>query len=383
MTNGTETLIQLLSTIGLGSWVVQVFVVVLATALLAFASSRLVARLHPTLKRTPSVWDESLVEAIGPPLRVFLWVAGIAFAIEIIQNEVGATIFEAVDPIRDVGLIAAVAWFPVRFIRIAEVNFIADREGKGEEVDRATLDAIVKLLRLSVMITAFLVALQTLGFSISGVLAFGGIGGIAVGFAAKDLLANFFGGLMIYLDRPFAIGDWIRSPDRQIEGTVERIGWRLTVIRGFDTRPLYIPNSAFANIAVENPSRMRNRRIYETIGIRYDDVARMGAIVGDVEAMLRAHADIDADKFLMVNFDAFAPSSLDFFVYCYTRTTDWAQYHQVKQDVLLRIAEIIAGHGAEIAFPTSTVHLAGDIAQAGENTAAGPRSREEPPPDVG
>ena len=383
MTNGTETLIQLLSTIGLGSWVVQVFVVVLATALLAFASSRLVARLHPTLKRTPSVWDESLVEAIGPPLRVFLWVAGIAFAIEIIQNEVGATIFEAVDPIRDVGLIAAVAWFPVRFIRIAEVNFIADREGKGEEVDRATLDAIVKLLRLSVMITAFLVALQTLGFSISGVLAFGGIGGIAVGFAAKDLLANFFGGLMIYLDRPFAIGDWIRSPDRQIEGTVERIGWRLTVIRGFDTRPLYIPNSAFANIAVENPSRMRNRRIYETIGIRYDDVARMGAIVGDVEAMLRAHADIDADKFLMVNFDAFAPSSLDFFVYCYTRTIDWAQYHQVKQDVLLRIAEIIASHGAEIAFPTSTVHLAGDIAQAGENTAAGPRSREEPPPDVG
>ena len=383
MTNGTETLIQLLSTIGLGSWVVQVFVVVLATALLAFASSRLVARLHPTLKRTPSVWDESLVEAIGPPLRVFLWVAGIAFAIEIIQNEVGATIFEAVDPIRDVGLIAAVAWFPVRFIRIAEVNFIADREGKGEEVDRATLDAIVKLLRLSVMITAFLVALQTLGFSISGVLAFGGIGGIAVGFAAKDLLANFFGGLMIYLDRPFAIGDWIRSPDRQIEGTVERIGWRLTVIRGFDTRPLYIPNSAFANIAVENPSRMRNRRIYETIGIRYDDVARMGAIVGDVEAMLRAHADIDTDKFLMVNFDAFAPSSLDFFVYCYTRTTDWAQYHQVKQDVLLRIAEIIASHGAEIAFPTSTVHLAGDVAQEGENTAAGPRSREEPPPDVG
>ena len=382
MTNGTETLIQLLSTVGLGSWVVQVFVVVLATALLAFASGRLVARLHPTLKRTPSVWDESLVEAIGPPLRVFLWVAGIAFAIEIIQNEVGATIFEAVDPIRDVGLIAAVAWFPVRFIRIAEVNFIADREANGEEVDRATLDAIVKLLRLSVMITAFLVALQTLGFSISGVLAFGGIGGIAVGFAAKDMLANFFGGLMIYLDRPFAIGDWIRSPDRQIEGTVERIGWRLTVIRGFDTRPLYIPNSAFANIAVENPSRMRNRRIYETIGIRYDDVAKMGTIVADVEAMLRTHADIDADKFLMVNFDAFAPSSLDFFVYCYTRTTDWAQFHQVKQGVLLRIAEIIAGHGAQIAFPTSTVHLAGDIPQAGEN-AADPRSREEPPPDTG
>ena len=274
--NETETVTRLLDTVGVESWVVQVFMAVLATAVLAFTARRFVARLHAALARTPSVWDESFVEAIGPPLRAFIWIAGIAFAIEIIQEEAGAAIFGAVDPIRDVGLIAAVAWFAVRFIRIVEVNFISDRQAKGEEFDRATLDAIVKLLRLSVMITAFLVALQTLGFSISGVLAFGGIGGIAVGFAAKDLLANFFGGLMIYLDRPFAVGDWVRSPDRNIEGTVERIGWRQTVIRGFDTRPLYIPNSAFANIAVENPSRMHNRRIYETIGIRYARRGRDG-----------------------------------------------------------------------------------------------------------
>ena len=368
--NGTETVSGYLGAVGLDSWVVQVFVVVLATAVLAFGARRFVARLHAAFARTSSVWDESFVEALGPPLRALVWIAGIAFAIEIIQNEAGAAIFEAVAPIRDVGIIAAVAWFAVRFIRIVEVNFIADKQARGETFDRATLDAVVKLLRLSVMITAFLVALQTLGFSVSGVLAFGGIGGIAVGFAAKDLLANFFGGLMIYLDRPFAIGDWIRSPDREIEGTVERIGWRQTVIRGFDTRPLYIPNSAFANIAVENPSRMRNRRIYETIGIRYEDAEVMGAIVADVEAMLRAHEDIDSDNFLMVNFNAFAPSSLDFFIYCYTRTKAWAEYHGVKQDVLLRIIKIIDGHGAEIAFPTSTVHVPGGITLAEPATAA-------------
>ena len=381
--NGTETLLGLLHTIGLESWVLQVFVTVLATAVLAFAVGRLVARLRAGFARTHGVWDESFVDALGPPVRAFIWIAGLALAIEIIREEVGTAIFEAVDPIRDVALIAAIAWFPVRFIRIAETNFIADREAKGQEVDRATLDAIVKLLRLSVIITAFLVALQTLGFSISGVLAFGGIGGIAVGFAAKDLLANFFGGLMIYLDRPFSVGDWIRSPDREIEGTVERIGWRLTVIRGFDTRPLYIPNSAFANIAVENPSRMQNRRIYETIGIRYADARVMGAIVADVEAMLRAHDDIAADKFLMVNFDAFAPSSLDFFVYCYTRTTRWAEYHVVKQDVLLRIIEIIGRHGAEIAFPTSTVHIAGGLAPSAATAASETRGQAEPAPDAG
>ena len=362
--NGTEAVSGYLSAVGLESWVVQVFVAVLATAVLAFVARRFVARLHAAFARTPSVWDESFVEALGPPLRAFIWIAGIAFAIEIIQEEAGGAIFEAVDPIRDVGIIAAVAWFAVRFIRIAETNILADRKAKGREYDRATFDAVTKLLRLSVLITAFLVALQTLGFSISGVLAFGGIGGIAVGFAAKDLLANFFGGLMIYLDRPFAVGDWIRSPDRDIEGTVERIGWRQTVIRGFDTRPLYIPNSAFANIAVENPSRMHNRRIHETIGIRYEDAGTMGAIVTDVDAMLRAHEEIDSDNFLMVNFNAFAPSSLDFFIYCYTRTKGWAEYHRVKQDVLLRIVEIIDRHGAEIAFPTSTVHVPGGITVA-------------------
>ena len=363
--NGTEAVSGYLSAVGLQSWVVQVFAVVLATAVLALGARRFVARLHAAFARTPSVWDESFVEALGPPLRAFIWIAGLAFAIEVIQNEAGAAIFEAVGPIRDVGVVAAVAWLAVRFIRIAETNFIADRQAKGLAFDRATLDAIVKLLRLSVLITAFLVALQTLGFSIAGVLAFGGIGGIAVGFAAKDLLANFFGGLMIYLDRPFAVGDWIRSPDREIEGTVERIGWRQTLIRGFDTRPLYIPNSAFASIAVENPSRMRNRRIHETIGIRYEDAGVMSAVVADVEAMLRAHEDIDADGFLMVNFNAFAPSSIDFFIYCFTRTRQWAEYHRVKQDVLLRIIEIVDRHGAGIAFPTSTVHVPGGLSIAG------------------
>ena len=174
--NGTEAVSGYLSDVGLESWVVQVFVVVFATAVLAFGARRFLARLHAAFARTRSVWDGSFVEALGPPLRAFVWIAGIAFAIEIIQNEAGAAIFEAVDPIRDVGLISTFAWFAVRFIRIAEGNFIADKQAKGEIFDRATLDAAVKLLRLSVVITAFLVALQTLGFSISGVLAFGGIG---------------------------------------------------------------------------------------------------------------------------------------------------------------------------------------------------------------
>jgi MscS family membrane protein len=153
------------------------------------------------------------------------------------------------------------------------------------------------------------------------------------------------------------VGDWIRSPDRSIEGVVENIGWRRTLIRRFDTRPLYVPNSTFTNIAVENPSRMNNRLINETIGIRYDDANAMREIVAEVETMLRAHNGIDGDNFLMVNFNAFAPSSMDFFIWCYTRTTQWSTYHVVKQDVLLKILDIIANHSAAVAYPTSTVHI--------------------------
>ena len=165
---------------------------------------------------------------------------------------------------------------------------------------------------------------------------------------------------MIYLDRPFSVGEWIRSPDKEIEGTVEDIGWRLTRIRTFDKRPLYIPNSVFASISVENPSRMSNRRIYETVGIRYQDISSMDAIVKQVTAMLMAHPEIDTTQTMIVNFNKFSASSVDFFVYTFTKTTNWIDFHEIKQDVLLRVAEIVAANSAEMAFPTSTLHIASE-----------------------
>lgn len=347
-------------------WITQVFVVVFAVLLTNFFLARILTRLHEHLKTTTFKWDDVLVDALRKPVRMLVWIVGIAFAAQIVQRSTDAAIFEAAIPLRDVGVIATIAWFLVRLINGVEENYLKVQAREGEAVDRTTVDAIGKLLRVSVIITAALVALQTLGFSISGVLAFGGIGGIAVGFAAKDLLANFFGGLMIYLDRPFAVGDWIRSPDKEIEGTVENIGWRLTCIRSFDKRPIYVPNALFTTIAVQNPSRMTHRRIYETVGIRYGDVDQMAAITRAVKQMLLDHPAIDNSQTMMVNFNAFSASSLDFFVYCFTHTTVWTEFHEVKQDVLLKIAEIIDSHGAEIAFPTRTLHVADAVSLQAE-----------------
>jgi len=354
-------LIELKNYFSSNSWVAQVFFVVFLTLLISFLQKRVLGKLLAKLQETAIYWDDALVDAARRPLTFLIWIIGLSFAAEIVSNESGAVIFGAIDPVRDVGVIFTLVWFLVRFIERTEKNIVLKKEARGEEVDRTTADVIAKLLRISVIITGLLVTLQTLGYSISGVLAFGGIGGIAIGFAAKDLLANFFGGLMIYLDRPFNVGDWVRSPDRDIEGTVENIGWRLTRIRTFDKRPLYVPNSVFANISVENPSRMTNRRIKETIGIRYDDVSKMETIIGDVKKMLQEHEDIDTNQTLIVNFNEFAPSSLDFFIYTFTKTTNWIRFHEVKQDVLLKVIRIVESHGAECAFPTSTLHISDGV----------------------
>jgi MscS family membrane protein len=338
-------------------WIVQVFVVVFLVLLASFVLRLLVQRLYRKLQTTATPWDDALVGALQKPLTLLIWIVGIAFAADIVRVETGAAIFTAIGPVRDIGVVATIAWFLLRLTRNVQDNVLARNVEREEPIDSTTVDALGKLVSASIMITAVLVALQTLGFSISGVLAFGGIGGIAIGFAAKDLLANFFGGLMIYLDRPFSVGDWIRSEDREIEGTVEHIGWRLTRIRTFDKRPIYVPNGIFSSITVVNPSRMTRRRIYETIGIRYDDCDRLPMILEDIRQMLIEHEDIDNNQTLMVNFNSFGPSSLDFFIYTFTHTTVWTKYHAIKQDVLLKISDIIRRHGAEIAYPTRTLHV--------------------------
>lgn len=350
-------------------WWIEIFLIVLVALLVGYGVNKLFVALERHVDQTHNVWDDALVEASRKPLVWLVWVVGVNFAAGIAARAADTTWYELVDPVNRVAVLFLGALFLVNFIKRAERNF-THPEYMTEPYDETTVRAVGKITRAAVIISALLIAMQMFGYSVGGVVAFGGIGGLAMGFAAKDLLANFFGGLMIYLDRPFAVGDWVRSPDREIEGTVEDIGWRLTRIRTFDKRPLYIPNSVFTQIALENPSRMLNRRIYETIGVRYDDVAVVESIVTDVKTMLERHPDIDSTLTLMVNFNKFAASSLDFFIYTFTRTTDWVEFHGIKQDVLLKVAGIIDSHGAEVAFPTSTLHIVGEERAEGSLPAA-------------
>lgn len=325
-----------------------------------FLITRLVKQLHRVAEHSKTRWDNVLADAIVRPSEWAMWLVIAYLSLGLLG---GADQFrDLLRQAADTGLILFLGWVAQRALAGIETELLAEHRGKRQSDERATIRATVRLARISLWIILALMILQSLGVSVSGLLAFGGIGGIAVGFAARDLLANFLGGLSIYLDRPFTVGDWIRSPDREIEGTVEEIGWRMTRIRTFDQRPLYVPNSIFASVALENPSRMNNRRIYETLGIRYEDAACMAPIVADVKAMLESHEAIDLGRTLIVNFVSCGPSSLDFFIYTFTKTTDWVTFHAIKQDVLLQVLGIIESHGAEVAFPTRTVLLGGDPA---------------------
>ena len=347
-----------------------IFGLVATTALVAFIASRIILHLEKRFQKTSNLWDDAILHALRKPVVAMVWLQGVFWAAELAHRYSGAEIFGLNKQLLQVGVVWLIAWTLTRFIRESEAILVSPLKMR-KPMDYTTVTAISKLGRAVVIITAVLVVLQTMGFSVSGVLAFGGIGGIAVGFAARDLLANFFGGLTVYMDKPFKVGDWIRSPDRNIEGTVENIGWRLTTIRTFDQRPLYVPNAVFTTISVENPSRMHNRRIFETIGIRYVDVKQMPVIVDEIRQMLVDHEEIETElRTLIVNFTTFNASSLDIMVYTFTKTTQWARFHEIKQDVLLKISDIIESHGAEVAFPTRTLHIAQDKPDDQELSAA-------------
>ena len=341
--------------------IIRLLLVFVATGAAHFIVRRGLQHAGSIVTRSSNIWDKSLIDAALKPLPVLIWLSGISFALHLVHLQTGELLLEYIAPARNIGVVLCVAWFLLKLIRELSGKVIAARSAAGEEIDRTTLDGLSKVARIVVIVVAALTVMQTLGFSISGILAFGGMGGIAVGFAAKDLLANFFGGLMIHLDRPFHIGETIRSPEKQIEGKVEHIGWRQTRIRATNMALIYVPNALFTSIVIENPSRMSHRRIREVIGLRYDDLGKMSSIVEEVRAMLKNHPDIDSaldnEQSTVVAFDQFADSSINFIVQAHCKITNLPHFHAVKQEILLAVSGIIARHGAEIAFPTRTLHL--------------------------
>ena len=391
-----ETVNEIFFVINNASWMrwvwlaFHVFLIVLATVIASKFAKKLLNRFTDEVIEPSRVWKDALLRAANKPLDWAIWIVGLSFAgnrlygdvltketlsalaeadlllhtayRDLLTQETADMIYQRVGTLRIAAMVVLVAWFAGRFIKeFQQVVVLPRKDGTTSRWDAATADAVGKVLRASVGISAILMIFQAFGLPIEGVLAFGGLGGIAVGFAAKDLLANFFGTLMLLIDKPFVVGDWIRSPEREMEGTVEEVGWRITRIRTFDRRPLYVPNASFTSLSVENPERMQNRRISETFRVRYEDISCVKKIIDETREMLLVHAAIDTTRTLMVNLDAYSEFSVNFFIYTFTKTTDWTEFHEIKEEILLLIADIVHKHDANFAFPTQTLHVENEI----------------------
>ena len=337
-------------------WIISSIGVFALACTAHYVLGQLTNKLDTNSDKKHILWKNALLKGLKKPVFLLIWIICIEWILNITKNIVGNPVLTDLSNFNVLTGTGILTWTFFRFTKEAETRLLTP-DKDGTKSDPTTVIAVGRLLRVTASIMALLVIIQLLGINISGMLAFGGAGGLIVGYAAKDILANFFGGLVIYLDKPFGVGDWVRSPDQEIEGFVEYIGWRHTRIRTFNKRPLYVPNASFTKISVENPSRMENRRIKETIGLRYEDSNKIEDILLEVRSYLRNNDKISKEKITMVNFNSFGPSSLDFFIYCFTKTIDWATYHMVKEKVLIDVLNIIHKHNADIAFPTQTLDL--------------------------
>ena len=289
------------------------------------------------------------------PCKILLWCFGIAYVADNINILLVRDINNIIIFIKSLALIVCSSFFIWQIISNLEINNEIKQKKTGK--NNIPLDILFKVSKVVVTILAVLTLIETNGIKITGILALGSVGGIIFGIAGKDLLANFFGAAFVYLDSPFKVGDWIRSPDKNIEGTVESISWRLTKIRTFDKRPLFVPNAVFNSVILENASRMSHRRMKEIIGVRYTDIKKVKDITKAIKLMLLQHDEIDKLQTILVSLIQYSPSSVDIMVYCFSQNTNWIKFQEAKQDIMLKINDIIEIFDAEIAFPTQTLYL--------------------------
>ncbi|CAM3579577.1 mechanosensitive ion channel family protein [Parendozoicomonas haliclonae] len=340
---------------------IRLLSIVALSIIASLLSHRLLTRLSERFRRTPSHWDDTLTRAARPIVTIGFMLLGLSLATDVLVRhfEINTKAFNislALGYIRRFSTIILLYAFLMRYLKMVRDSF-EETERAQLKMDRSSVELMIKLLQLGISIATALTLLQNTGVSISGLLAFGGVGGLAVGLAAKDMLANLFGGLTLYMDRPFVVGDKVNLKEKGVEGFVEHIGWRQTRIRGYDRTPIYVPNALFTNIAVINPSRMQNRRVDMYLGIRYKDFDRLEAVTTAIRNYLSGHEQLDHIRGCLAHFTDYGDSSLNIRIRFYTLTTLWDNYMNLRHEILIHIGQIIHEHGADFAFPTRTLDL--------------------------
>jgi MscS family membrane protein len=310
------------------------------------------------LKKRSQTFRTHVDQAALGPLQAILWIFLVSCLIDISSRHMpGGQILPDLSTIRDAAIVVCVGWFLLRWKKIAQKALAAKRNRGQVNLDPVSLEVIGKLFTILVLFVTSLIILQRFGFSVAPLITFGGIGAAALGIAGKDVIANFFGGLMLYATRPFTIGDQIEVPEKKLVGYIEEIGWYLTSVRDLQKRPIYVPNSVFSTELVVNLSRMTHRRFDELISIRMGDLSRAEPIVAEIRHLFQTHPQIDLGAPLYVHVSKFGAYSIDLDIKGYTLSTKLEEFLEIKQQLLLQIFSIVEGNGAQMPNPSFFVEL--------------------------
>lgn len=296
---------------------------------------------------------ESIVDAIVPPLRVLPIIIGIYVSLHILSLSGKASVVAG--ELLKTLIIAAIFWALARLS--GNSSLIWDR--LNLTLERSTRRWLGYTLQILVLLCGAAIILEIWNVPVAPLIGSLGVFGIAVGLAAKDLFSNLISGVLIMTEKRFSAGEWIKV-DGVVEGTVEQIDFRSTKIRRFDLSPVYVPNSLLADNAMTNFSRMTYRRINWMIGLEYGTPPeKLEEIRDRVGVWLQSDERIcqPPEASLFVRVDSFGDSSINLMIYCFTKTTIWADWLKIKEDFALAMIPIVKRAGSGFAFPSRSIFL--------------------------
>ncbi len=317
-------------------------------------SKYVIHTIHKWTEKSDTDLDDKIIQAITPPVRFTPIILGVFFATQTLQIDGMMEIFAT-------RIIRSLIAFTIFWALHRSLDPLVHVSRQLEKLlSKLMVQWIFKVLKVVVVFVGAAVILEIWGIAIGPLLAGLGLFGAAVALGAQDLFKNLIGGMTIIAEKRFHPGDWIKV-DGVVEGTVEEIGFRSTRVRRFDKAPVYVPNADLSDAVITNFSRMTNRRIYWKIGVTYDTSKEQLILIRDEIANYLATSD-DFEKppkvSTFVRIDSFNASSIDFMIYCFTKTTDWGKWLAVKEEFALVIKEIVEEKaGSGFAFPSQSIYL--------------------------
>ncbi len=301
-------------------------------------------------KKTSTTVDDLIVQELQEPIRFLFVVVGLRIFFQLTFHQT-----ELIKLLLDAASIYIIFW-ALYAITPAAREFLYRVSNTNDHLSYELSRFIVRMIRILIVLFGIMAILYNFGINVTAFFASLGIGGLALALAAKDTAANLFGSIALLVDHSVKIGEWIKVND--IEGVVEDIGMRTTKIRTFEKSLIAIPNSIVALSPIENYSRRGIRRIKMTIGLTYDTPrSTVEAIVADLRALLDRHPDIAQHETKLVNFRDFNASDLGILIYAFAARSEWKTYLEIREDLNLKIMEIVERHGASFAFPSQSLYI--------------------------